>query len=51
MQLLMNLYKAVERKQGENLKMRWWEQALIDLAGVRETVVVAAESNVDGLEE
>ena len=39
----------VERNQGAQVGMRWWEQAGIDLAGARETWVAVADK--DGLEE
>ena len=45
---IMDLCEAAERKWGSWVGMRWWEQAVLDLAGARET---AAEANKDGLEE
>ena len=35
---LMDLCKAVERKQGAQVGMWWWEQEGICLTGARETV-------------
>ena len=47
----MDLCKAVERKQGAQVGMRWWEQEVICLTGARETVVMAAEVFKYGMEE
>ena len=51
MRPILDLCEAAERKQGEWVWMRWWEQAGIDLAGARETAKAAAEADEDGLEE
>ena len=51
MQSLLDLCEATERKQGEQMGMPWLEQAGIDLAGARETAVMAAEAEEDGLED
>ena len=48
---LMDLCKAVERKQGAQVGMRWWEQESIYLTGARETAAIAAEADKDGMEE
>ena len=47
----MDICEAAERKQGARLGMRWWEQAGIDLVGVRETAEAMAEAEEDRLEE
>ena len=41
----------MERKREARVGMRWWEQAVIDLAGAKETEAAAAEVDKDGLEE
>ena len=46
---LLELCEVEERKQGERVGIRWWEQAVIDLLGVRETEV-EADADKDGLE-
>ena len=50
MQLILDLCKASYINQGAWLGLRWWEQAVIDLTGARETVVVE-EGDKDGMEE
>ena len=45
----MDLCEAVEKKRGEWIGMRWWEQAGIDLARARETATVAVAE--DGIED
>ena len=46
---IMDLCEAEERKQGEWVGMRWWEQAGIDLAGTRETAEAVEEAEYDRL--
>ena len=46
----MELCKATERKQGAQVETRWQEQAVIDMAGARETEATA-EADRGGLEE
>ena len=49
---ILDLCKAVERKRGERVGMRWREQAVLDLAGARDAAAAAAvEADDDGLEE
>ena len=47
----MDLCKVTYRNQGEQVGMRWWEQAVLDLAGSRNTAMAAAEADEDGMEE
>ena len=42
-QPLMDLCKAREKNQGVRVGMWWWDQVGINLAGARETEVMAAE--------
>ena len=48
MRSLVDLCEAAEKKQGEWVGMRWWEQAGIDLTGERDKAAVEDEG---GLEE
>ena len=48
-QYLLDLCKAAERNQGEQVGIRWWEQVLIDLTGASETAAVTVDEG--GLEE
>ena len=44
-------HKTTGRMQETRVEMWWWEQAGINIAGVRETVTAAAEADEDGMEE
>ena len=48
MRSLVDIREAAEKKQGERVGMRWWEQAGIDLTVERDTAAVEDEG---GLEE
>ena len=39
---IIDLSKAEERKQGERVEMRWWEQEVTDMNGARNTMDMAA---------
>ena len=47
-QSLMGLCKATERKKGELVGMWWWEQAVIDLVGARDTASISEVADKDG---
>ena len=49
-QKIMDLYKAVERKQGGRESIQWHEQAKLDLEGLRHMAVAEVETNEYGLE-
>ena len=51
MQTILYLCKVADRKRGEQVGMRWREQARLELAGAREMSAAAAEAEEDGLEE
>ena len=40
---ILDLWKTAERKWGAREGMQWWRQAVLDLAGVRETAAEAEE--------
>ena len=46
---ILDLCEAAERKWGEQVGLQWWEHAVLDLAGAKETA--AAEADEDGIEE
>ena len=48
---ILDLWKAAERKRGDRVGMWWWEQAVIELAGSRETEAAESEAEEDGLAE
>ena len=46
-QSLLVLCEEMERTPGAGVGMRWWEQADIDLMGLRETEAAAADEEKD----
>ena len=50
-QPILDLCKTAERKRRGRVGMRWWEQAVLDLEGARDTAAAAAEADKDGMEE
>ena len=49
--LILDLCKVAERKRGTQEGTRWWEQAVLELAGAKETAVAAVEVDKDEMEE
>ena len=48
-QSLLYLCDKTERKPGAHVGVRWWEQAVFDLLGSRETTEAAEEADGDGI--
>ena len=50
MRPILYLCEVAERKRGEQVGMRWWEQSRIEMTGARETSATETEAENDGME-
>ena len=48
---LLDLCEVTERKTGARVVMRWWEHAVLDLVGARESAAAAAEAYEERMEK